>query len=272
MKSATEKTDRTLHGIAALFDDMEKKQLFKKYLFFLLWVEVGIFAFCWLYQLGDGITTHPDHGETTFPWKVYFLVAFLAPVAITFLVGVIIVGFNKYFGEHENQPQNSPAQEEIDLPLDRSGRAYKFLRTVDWLQKLPFLSLLLLLAIAVGFCYQLDSILGFFGSVGEKSVKILLFSLAALVLLAAGFVFMLIILNYRLRKRSMEYQYRSNVAERFGLIILEDNTVINGEGKLLINGRKGKHMTPLLPEVTNPNPQKETPGSILPHPVDVESP
>lgn len=271
MKSATETSERTLRGIAALFNDMEKKELFKKYLFFLLWVEVGIFAFCWLYQLGDGVTAHSDRVDAAFPWKAYFLIAFLAPVAITFLVGVIIVGFNKYFGEQESQSAGLPGEENMDLPVDRSGRAYKLLRTVNWLQRLPFLSLLILLGATIGLCYQLDSILGFLGNVGEQSVRILLLSIGSLILLLAGFAFLLILLNYRLRKRSMEYQYRSDVAQRFGLIILEDNTVLNGEGRLLINGKKGKHMKPLLPEVTVPTPPSEKPGSILPQAVDAES-
>ncbi len=271
MKSATETPVRTLHGIAALFDNIEKKQLFKKYLFFLLWLEIGIFGFCWLYQLGDGVTAHPGQIENSFPWKIYFLVAFLAPIAVTFLVGVIIVGFNKYFGEHEPQGDGSAEHEGVELPLDKGGRTYKLLRTVDWIQKLPFLSLLLLLALGVGFLYKLDSILGFFGSVGEHSVRIVLISCAVLVILAAAFAALLILLNYRLRKRSMEYQYKSDVAERFGLIILEDNTVINSAGTLLINGRKGKRVAQFLPPAPPKDSPTEAPGSILPHPADAGS-
>lgn len=271
MKSAMETPAGTLHGIAALFDNIEKKQLFKKYLFFLLWLEIGIFAFCWLYQLGDGVAPHPGQIETPFPWKTYFVVAFLAPVAITFLVGVIIVGFNRYFGEQAPQGVETVGLQGVELPLDKSGRTYKVLRTVDWIQKLPFLSLLLLLSLGVGFLYKLDSILGFFGSVGEHSVRIILISCAVLVILAAAFAALLILLNYRLRKRSMEYQYKSDVAERFGLIILEDNTVINSEGTLLINGRKGKRMTQFLPPVPPKDSPTESSGKILPCPADAES-
>ncbi|NTV43737.1 MAG: hypothetical protein HGA63_10610, partial [Syntrophobacteraceae bacterium] len=128
-----------------------------------------------------------------------------------------------------------------------------------------------LLALGVGFLYKLDSILGFFGSVGEHSVRIVLISCAVLVILAASFAALLILLNYRLRKRSMEYQYKSDVAERFGLIILEDNTVINSEGTLLINGRKGKRTAQFLPPVPPKDSSTEAPGSILPRPVDAES-
>ena len=40
----------------------------------------------------------------------------------------------------------------------------------------------------------------------------------------------------------MEYQYKTQVAEKFGLVILEDNTVLNSSGKLLVNGRKFKQV------------------------------
>ena len=47
------------------------------------------------------------------------------------------------------------------------------------------------------------------GSIGEKSVKILLTSLSVILLLASIFALILIILNYRLRKTAMEYQYKA---------------------------------------------------------------
>ena len=182
MKKPTEPSKTSLQGIASLFDDFERKELFKKYLFFLGWMEVLIFAACWIYQLGNG--THDQYGlvDLPFPWKTYFLVAFLSPVAITFLLGVVIVGFNKYFAETE-QPGElrlSPTLDETSSQRS-SGRLASLHRMVSWVQKLPFLALLLLLAVAVAFFYKLDAILAFVGNVGEKTVKIILFSAIGLV-------------------------------------------------------------------------------------------
>ncbi len=64
---------------------------------------------------------------------------------------------------------------------------------------------------------------------------------------------MLILLSYKLRKKSMEYQYKTEMGQRFGLLILEDNTVINSEGKLLIQGKKWKDTVALLPAITRDN-------------------
>ncbi len=104
---------------------------------------------------------------------------------------------------------------------------------------------------------------------GEKSVRIFLISAAVLVGLASIFALILIVLNFQLRKRSMEYQYRSDVAQRFGLIILDDNTVLNSEGKLLVNGRKWKQTVPLL-SGQSPDSSSKTAGEGGPAPRTVD--
>jgi hypothetical protein len=272
MKNAAEPSKTSLHGIASLFDDFERKELFKKYVFFLAWMEVLIFAACWIYQLGSG--GHDQYGpiDLPFPWKSYFLVAFLTPVAITFLIGVVIVGFNKYFGgtDHLAVPAASPKLE--GTPSELSGRLAALNRLVSWVQKLPFLALLLLLAVGVVFFYKLDVILAFIGNVGEQTVKIILFSAIGLVGVISVFLLILIILNFQLRKKSMDYQYRSEVAERFGLIILDDKTVLNSEGRLLITGKKGNAAVPLLPAKTSDaGPHDHPAAGVLPRPVGPET-
>jgi len=113
MDSASEKP-KGLRGIAALYDDKERKDLFRKYLYLLGWVELAILLTCWLYQIGDS----GHDGESVFPWRLYFVIAFLAPVAVTFLLGIAVVGFNKYFAEPSNpwradrkaKPQGAPQE------------------------------------------------------------------------------------------------------------------------------------------------------------------
>lgn len=272
MKKPPEAATSSLRGIASLFDDFERKELFKKYLFFLGWMEVLILGACWIYQLGSG--GHDQYGpvDLPFPWKAYFLIAFLTPVAITFLVGMVIVGFNKYFAEAEPAREPSATTTLDDLQLNTTGRLAGLQRVVSWVQKLPFLALLLLLTVAVALFYKLDAILAFVGAVGEKSVKIILFSAIGLVAVLSVFLLILIVLNFQLRKKSMDYQYRSEVAERFGLIILDDMTVLNREGKLLVAGKKGKGTLPLLPARTGepPLPSQPTAG-VLPRPADPET-
>ena len=202
MDAASEKP-KGLPGIAALFDDMERKDIFRKYLYFLGWVELGILLTCWLYQIGDS----GRDGEPVFPWRLYFLVAFLAPVAITFLLGTVVVGFNRYFAEPE---QAGPDERDAETVENAgAGRIQQLSRMVTWVRKLPFLALLLLLGLTVAFFYKLDVIVTLIGSIGESSVRILLTSLSVILLLASIFALILIVLNYRLRKSAMEYQYKA---------------------------------------------------------------
>ncbi len=266
MNSLHEKPEK-LSGIASLFNDVERKELFRKYLYFLGWVEIVILLTCWLYQIGDS----GREGGNTFPWRLYFMVAFLVPIGISFLLGTIIVGFNKYFGDQE--PLVQTAQEGSESKNEGAGRIQQLNRMVTWIQRLPFLALLLLLAAGIGFVYKLDTVVSLIGNVGEKSIRILLVSGGVILLLLSIFAAVLIVLNYKLRKKAMEYQYKSQVAERFGLIILEDNTVMNSSGKLLVNGKKWKDAVQLLPEPSKDDKPSETseerPAS--PRPIDLET-
>ena len=279
MKGSTSTaTRRTIKGIATLFDDNERKQLFRKYLFFLGWVEVAILVITVLYQLGNQGYDQNGPIPIPFPWRMYFVISFLTPVAITFLIGVIIVGFNKYFTdpdhvEHETHLHATATAAGVDGAAagpDANTRMQKFQDVVHQLQRLPFLSLLLLLAVAVAVFSKLDTILTFVGAVGESSVRILLISIGVLVTLASVFALVLILLSYRLRKKSMEYQYRTEMGQRFGLLILEDNTVINSEGRLLIQGKKWKDTVALLPAVTQDNLLPEEPPVSPPGPHEIK--
>ena len=264
MNSSNETPSR-FRGIAALFNDTERKELFRKYLYFLGWVELLILLTCWLYQIGDS----GREGGNTFPWHLYFLVAFLVPIGITFLLGTIVIGFNKYFGDSEPA---APGSQDGATSEQQTGRIQQLNRMVTWIQRLPFLALLLLLGLAIGFFYKLDTIASLIASFGEKSIRVVLISAGVLLLVLSVFALILVVLNYKLRKRAMEYQYKSQVAERFGLIILEDNTVLNSSGKLLVNGKKWKEAVQLLPEPAKDDKNSENPGAgAIPRPIDMET-
>lgn len=268
MKTAKQTPAGMPRGLAGLFDDDERKELFRKYIFFLGWVEVLIFAVAYLYQLGDTGVDRMGGVEHGFPWKTYFFIAFIVPVTITFLIGVVIAGFNKYMtGQELDEAAGEAGAPSKDAS---SSRLEKLQRVVVWIQRLPFLVLLVLVGLGAGFIYKLDSILSFLEVVGEKSFRVILISGAVALGIASVFGFILIVLNYQLRKQTMSYQYRSEVAQRFGLIILDDNTVLNSEGKLLVQGRKWKSSVPLLPGTPEQRPEQEKPAPMARR-VDLET-
>lgn len=259
-KPPNEASARPRKGIAGLFDDTERKELFRKYLYFLGWVEILILIASYLYQLGDGHYDATGAVQAGFPWRTYFYIAFITPVAITFLVGMVIVGFNRYFAEVD--PAAQVASADAEEQSEAASRMRTLQNLVVWVQRLPFLALLLLLGVGSIFFYKLDSIVAFLSNVGEKSINALLIMGSVALGLASLFAFILIVLNYQLRKKTMAYQYRSEMAERFGLIILDDNSVINSEGKLLIQGRGMKTPLPLLPEKTSEAKSEPTPIAV----------
>ncbi len=228
-----------MKNFGSLFNEQERKELLKKYLFFLGWLEVIIFFVTWLWQLGDSGYDRFGPVETPFPLKTYFLVSIIAPIAVTFLVGIVIVGFNKYLGGGESEPNKK--FENTKLP---DGKYSKFLFFVEYLRHAPFLALLVLVGIGVAVFYNFDSIMGVLGLVGEKSLRIILILGSILLGVLSILAMIVLILNYNLRKKSMDYQYKSQVAREFGLIILDDNTVINREGQLLIKGKNWKDILP----------------------------
>lgn len=259
-------------SLAGLFNDLERKEIFKKYLFFLGWIEVLILALCWLAQLGDGSYDQYGPIDIPFPWKIYFLLSFLVPIGITFIIGVIVVGFNQYFIDPNHESPPDLAHESAQILGEKSGRITKMYKMVHLLQKLPFLALLILLTVGAFVFYKLDAFLSFVGTVGEKSVKYMLMGSVILLAVASIFGLILILLNYRLRKRAMDYEYKRDVAERFGLIILEDNTVLNREGQLLINGKNFKDAVPLLPAAEpSEKPADEKPRVAIAAPLDLEA-
>ncbi len=252
-----------MKNFASLFDDQERKQLLKKYIFFLAWLEVIIFFITWLWQLGDNGYDRFGPVETPFPWKVYFLVSFIAPIAVTFLVGIVIVGFNRYLG-HGDEEKGAG----IDFTNIPKGKYPKLFHFLEYMRHAPFLVLLVLVGLGVAAFYNIDSIMHFVRVIGEKSVRIGLIAGGVLLGVASIFGMIILILNYKLKKKSMDYQYKSQVAREFGLIILEDNTVLDRNGQLLIKGKNWKDVIPSgedgkirkLPDTMNEPKTKDHPA------------
>jgi hypothetical protein len=180
----------------------------------------------------------PDKGP--FPWKFYFFVAFISPVAITFLLGVIVLAFNQFIFDHApNVGEDGRVEAATD---DNRSKLFQFNLFLIHMKKLPFLPVLFALVICTVLFYKLDAILLFVFNAGEKVVTYLL--IAGGVLLAVGLVIGLawVVSNYKLSKKQMEheYRYRNDVMEKLGFLITKDDTVIDKNGKMISQ----KHLLP----------------------------
>ena len=252
----TENDPQEHRGIASLFSRLEIKSFLKNYLIFIGIVEAVIFFVSFIGQLG------PE--SRAFPWKSYFFAAFIIPVAITFLLGIFVVGFNKYLYGH-NPLYRKDAFEDDPEAGGAVSRIQTFLRMA---QQLPFMLTLLLLCLGAGIVYKLDAIFAFLARAGEKSAQYLLVSLGVLLAVGAVFGVIWMILNYRLQRQAIRYrhQYKKEVVERMGLLILEDDTVIDKEGQVISEARSenSEPDTVLLPPVVKRLKATRRPATPLP--------
>lgn len=212
-------------GLATLFDGVELKSFFINYLWFIIAVEILIFLVSFLGHLG------PEKGP--FPWKFYFYVSFITPVAITFLLGVFILAFNQFiFGANTVTGEDGISGGEGE---ENRSKLFQFNLFLTHMKKVPFLPVLFALVASAVLFYKLDAIFLFIFNAGEKMVTYSL--IACGVLLAAGLIFGVawIVSNYKLSKKHMEheYRYRNDVMEKLGFLIMEDDTVIDKNGKLV---------------------------------------
>lgn len=227
------KKENKPRGIAALFNKIEIKSFLKNYLIFIGIVEAIIFFVCFVEKLGSE--------NMPFPWKDYFFASFIIPVVVTFLLGILVAGFNKYLygtSPYETDDQLVPAGE----PHQESSHIKKVEAFLRLIQKLPFLLTLFILSVVAGIIYKLDSIIGFITAAGQKSMEYILISLGAVVGIGALFTLIWLILNYKLQKKSIEYKhsYRENVIKQLGMVILDDDTVLDKNGNIISQSHKNK--------------------------------
>ena len=214
-------------GVASLFDDYEIKDLFRRFIQLLIVVEVLIFLVCWVYQLGiDEVAVTGKPVDVPFPWRAYFLVSFAAPVALTFLTGIVVVAFNSFLYGQRGQA--------VFKEDGLEGFSAKVAKTANFCFQLPFLLTLLLLGALIGVVYNMGTIMEYLARFGEAASRFLLVGLGCV--LAAGTIFGVVrmVLNYKLRKKNMEYDYKREVMDRLGIAILDEKTMIDSKGKVVV--------------------------------------
>lgn len=214
-------------GIAKLFDAVQLKSYFINYLYFIAGTEVLIFVFTFFSHL------RPENGP--FPWKFYFYVSFIVPIAITFLLGVFILAFNKYvYGRNPASEKDSEAHHNEHASSEDTVKTRLFINSM---RTMPFLPVLFLIILGSIVFYKLDVIFLFVANAGEKAVKYSLIVIGVILLAAAVVGVVWIIVNYKLRKQHLENQhkYKNEVMNNLGLLILDDK-IIDKEGRVISDG------------------------------------
>ena len=98
----------------------------------------------------------------------------------------------------------------------------------------------------------MDYIMQWVSSLGQQTFTFLSYALGVFGILVALYMAFFLFFKYRLNKKHMQYQYYSDISNKYGLIILEDKTVLHKNGDLLIQGsrrfRRAKQVGKLPPQ------------------------
>ncbi len=183
------------------YDPLEKRYLFNSFLVVVALVEFLILVFTLIWQIDfDWIFGGQVRNQVPFPWKQYLLASFIAPIALLFLFGLIIQGFELLCQAPE--------------PAGGRGWAARLWRVRYLLGLLAFMALLV-------FFFQGKTALALLTS-GIKALGLggsyLLIALLALGLL---YLWVHLFLRYRLQKKAMEYQYLLSLAQRHGVMVVD---------------------------------------------------
>ncbi len=182
------------------YDPLEKRYVFNSFLVVVALVEVLILVFTLIWQIDlEGIFAEQARTPVAFPWKAYLLASFIAPIALLFLFGLIIQGF-EILGQ-------TPAETPQGL-----GR-----------RRWPLWYLLGLLAFMASLAFLGQGKAAFALIAGGIKGMGLGGSYLLIALLGLGLLYLplRLVLRYCLEKKAMEYQYLLYLAQRHGLMVID---------------------------------------------------
>ena len=170
-----EPADSEVGGLAAAFTPEEVKKLFFSYLITILSIEGLIFFLCYVYLLATD--------SIAFPWKPYLFATFIAPVATTFIFGLILVVFNRFFFNEAPPSYESLRSVTPGFGAGKGDRAATFFHVVH---RLPILFSMFLLLVVVGLMPK-RSLLKL-GKISKKDISIHFLSLFLMKLIQNIFI------------------------------------------------------------------------------------
>jgi hypothetical protein len=211
-----------LAGIAGLFNESELKNIFLKYVQFIIVVEIII-----LMMMMAGYAANKP---APFPTKLYLFLAFGVPLAITFLLGAIIQAFGKYvYGDQTSgldKQNNGIAQLSSNSTMNLLWGSLK---------AAPYLAKLVLFLIALVVLFYLEDMLGFMAKASTQAFDSLIIVILVLIGGATLFGLCWVYALYRLKSKQMDYhqQYRKKILEKLELMVLDDDTIVDKKGNLV---------------------------------------
>ena len=217
--------NKKVAGMAALFDRSQLRNYLLNYIIFIFIIEVFLLVTMIVHTVG------PDSTAAAFPWKFYFITAFTVPIVILFILCITVLAFNKYIFETHPTDLNNDRSESDSSSKEKS----RVKSTIHKLGKAPLLVVLFSIVVGAILFYNSEIIYGTIANAGEKAFKFFFISIGIFMVLATLICLTWIYANYKLKRKQMEkaYLYRIEAMEKLGLLILEDNTVINQDNQVI---------------------------------------
>jgi hypothetical protein len=185
------------------YDPLEKRYVFNSFLVVVALVEILILVFTLIWQIDfEGIFGEQARTPVPFPWTEYLLASFMAPLALLFLFGLIIQGFEVFC-------QGPP-----EVSGSAKGWGARLWRVRYLLGLLVFMAALAFLAQGKTAFAQIAAGIKAIGLGGS-------YFLLALLVLGLLYLWVRLFLRYRLEKKAMEYQYLLTLAARHGVLVVD---------------------------------------------------
>ncbi len=206
-----------------LFSKDEMKNFFIRYIVMIGFVELFIFFISFLSTL--------EPYPSPFPWREYFYAAFTIPIAVTFLLGIIVIAFNTFYFQESGhfEALKKSLNEDASATLSKS----KLFLSLSW--QFQFLLFLLALGASSLFLFHINDFLALLAHSGEKAFNWLLLFAGIFVAGAIVFGFLYLWFHYKLHKKRMEYanQFKWELMSRMGMVMLDNRTLIDREGNVI---------------------------------------
>jgi hypothetical protein len=212
-----------LVGIAKYFSEAQIRDFFIRYISLIIVVEI----FLLLIMLCGSVAVY----EEPFPIKLYLILALSLPLGITFLLGTFVIAFNKFVFDKSNDSDD-------DDDKAQGARAAWFSKGdlfFSKIHKIPFIVKLFLTALIIPVLFKLDDIIGYFAGIGAQAVRHLLMVAIALISAAAIIGITWMVVNFRLKKKQMdyEYRYRKDIMDKLKLMVLNNDTLVDRNGNVV---------------------------------------
>ena len=205
------------------YDPLEKRYVFNSFLVVVGLIEILILVFTLIWQMDEGIFTERPQ-VIPFPWSPYLLAVVVAPIALLFLFGVVIQGFEFF------------CQEAPEARVRAKGWGARWWRLRYLLGLLGFMAVLVLAMQGKNVLSLAAAAIKFIGLGGS-------YLLIAVMALALLYLPLRLWLRYRLQKQAMEYQYLLTLAERHGVVLVDPK--LHPELAAELHEKKNISATPL---------------------------